>query len=587
MPIDIDPSKVQWDESPQIDASKVQWDESSTHQTSGEQHPGVAGSVAAGLRGVREYLPFARDIGAGASALVKGVPFEEEKKRQEAMDVKLAEEHPYAYTAGEIAGGVGSMLAPEAAGLGLLGKGAKAEEAAANLISKAPVIGGSATEANILSGLGSGAVSGAAQGAIHGLGTGTTSEERLGHAGEEALEGAGAGILGSGVGHGLARGARKIGEISGLAEKISKPTAAELKQTAKTAYDKSKAEYLKIKSAPIRNLYNETLRAMEDKGFDPDSHKGIMPALRKLRDASSPQTLEQLDRMMRMATAPAKNWQKPEEQMMAGIFRNKIMNFLDTVKPVDLISKSGGPTDAMEAFKQGRQFWKQGSKMQLLDEARETAKLRAASTGSGGNFPNAYRQEVKKILQKAKKQGKLWTPDEQKAMDEFVRGGTIRNLLRGLEIFNPIGHRSVGSLEFLAGAMNPAHATTIGAAPIAGWAAGKGEQYLANKAAQELEDIVGAGGARSSVERINPMESIYGRTLGTSASMAPVITPEEDRTMRADGGKVGKKDYPAKRLSRVERALKRAQDAIALETKTLMDKPDEHIAAALRIAKDK
>jgi hypothetical protein len=37
----------------------------------------------------------------------------------------------------------------------------------------------------------------------------------------------------------------------------------------------------------------------------------------------------------------------------------------------------------------------------------------------------------------------------------------------------------------------------------------------------------------------------------------------------------------------MERAVKRAQEAIALETKPLMDRPDEQIARALEIAKDK
>jgi hypothetical protein len=60
-----------------------------------------------------------------------------------------------------------------------------------------------------------------------------------------------------------------------------------------------------------------------------------------------------------------------------------------------------------------------------------------------------------------------------------------------------------------------------------------------------------------------------------------------DRENRASGGKVDKRDYPAKRLTRMERALKRAQDALAEETKPIMQMPDSHVAHALEIAKDK
>jgi len=62
---------------------------------------------------------------------------------------------------------------------------------------------------------------------------------------------------------------------------------------------------------------------------------------------------------------------------------------------------------------------------------------------------------------------------------------------------------------------------------------------------------------------------------------------ENERENRASGGKVDKRDYPAKRLTRMERALKRAQNALANETKPIMSMPDDQVAQALEIAKDK
>lgn len=86
--------------------------------------------------------------------------------------------------------------------------------------------------------------------------------------------------------------------------------------------------------------------------------------------------------------------------------------------------------------------------------------------------------------------------------------------------------------------------------------------------------------------RINRFREVllsYGGTKVPNPNYS--VTTMDDRTQRADGGKVGNRDYPAKRLNKVERALKKAQDALALETKPLMQKPDEQIAQALRIAK--
>jgi hypothetical protein len=55
----------------------------------------------------------------------------------------------------------------------------------------------------------------------------------------------------------------------------------------------------------------------------------------------------------------------------------------------------------------------------------------------------------------------------------------------------------------------------------------------------------------------------------------------EERTERKSGGRVDKRDYPAKRLNKLERAARRAFNEIAHETKPLMDVPDEHIVQAL------
>jgi hypothetical protein len=73
--------------------------------------------------------------------------------------------------------------------------------------------------------------------------------------------------------------------------------------------------------------------------------------------------------------------------------------------------------------------------------------------------------------------------------------------------------------------------------------------------------------------------------IGKKPQMA--ASDRDERKKRASGGKIGKEDYPAKRLTRMERAANRAREALALESEHLMNKPDEHIANALRIAENK
>lgn len=62
---------------------------------------------------------------------------------------------------------------------------------------------------------------------------------------------------------------------------------------------------------------------------------------------------------------------------------------------------------------------------------------------------------------------------------------------------------------------------------------------------------------------------------------------KDNREGRASGGKVSKRDYPAKRLTVLERAARRAYNDIANESKPIMDMPDEHVAHALNLNKDR
>jgi hypothetical protein len=59
-----------------------------------------------------------------------------------------------------------------------------------------------------------------------------------------------------------------------------------------------------------------------------------------------------------------------------------------------------------------------------------------------------------------------------------------------------------------------------------------------------------------------------------------------NREKRASGGKVGKRDYPAKRLTLLEKAARKAHGELANGSKPLMNMPDEHIAHQLNMAKD-
>ena len=599
---DFDESQVQWHETPKFDESQIEWAPKGEDQPKTNQ--GWRGDTAAFLRGVSEQIPGARDIGAYAKSRL-GNPltgesasgdFTKSKRDLERRNAQLAEEHPWSYGAGEVAGGLASVAAPEAAGANLIGRAAKAEQAVARKL--APMLR-SSTEANIVAGGLTGMAGGAAQGALHGLGTGTSMDERLSNAAGEAAMGAPLGVAGSALGHVGSRAARKVGEWTGKKAPLPKlPTADEWMNRARAEYAASKAANLRIAPSALVNLRNDMLKELRTKSYNPArraEHRGIEDALDELNTGRH-LTIDDLDQIHRMTTPAARNWNNPEGQTMAAVFRKHMNNFLENISPHQTITTSGSARDAADALLAGRKYWKTGRKVEELGDALKAAEWDASSSGIGANVNNAYRQRIKRILKDA--DPRIWSPDEIQAMKEFVHGGVTQNVARGLGRFSPVHHNisgvfGPGAAMALSG-MNP-H-VGLGAAAT-GILAHKAEDYLTEAAKKNLESIVAAGGKKSRVPHLAPEESLAGRRVGVPATTSPVFTPTlespvfaedyEEREGRASGGRIGKRDYPAKRLTRVEKAVKRARDAIALETQPLLDQPDHVIANALDIAMKK
>jgi len=106
--------------------------------------------------------------------------------------------------------------------------------------------------------------------------------------------------------------------------------------------------------------------------------------------------------------------------------------------------------------------------------------------------------------------------------------------------------------------------------------------YARNRDPEILKKIATIA-ARDPALRSKIRTAIAAETRGALQGR-PVAAQDQDREERASGGRLGCRDYPAKRLTRVERAAKRAMDAIAMDTKPLLNQPDQVIVDALKLA---
>jgi len=180
-----------------------------------------------------------------------------------------------------------------------------------------------------------------------------------------------------------------------------------------------------------------------------------------------------------------------------GFIVDKIDDAIDTA-PAGI---SG--TEAGALFNQARSANRQYKKMEMFDDLMRKAELQTASSGSGGNIVNKYRQALTSILTQPKKRAQF-DPQELEIMEAMVQGSVPENVLRQVGKLSPTGNGLMTFLNLGAVAIDPAMLVATGA--------GMASKALADKKA------VGA------VDNLR-------RTLATGK--APSVTPTpKDRQLR-------------------------------------------------------
>lgn len=143
---------------------------------------------------------------------------------------------------------------------------------------------------------------------------------------------------------------------------------------------------------------------------------------------------------------------------------------LEAIGEIDeTISRAAGANEVMEVARLANSRF---AKAQLLENAFHKAQLQTASTGSGGNILNKYRQAVTRIIT-TPREAKWFSPEELELMEQFVMGNNAENALRRIGKLSPGGNGLMTALNVYAASVNPAMLGITGAATAAKGAADK------------------------------------------------------------------------------------------------------------------
>jgi hypothetical protein len=411
--------------------------------------------------------------------------------------------------------GLPASLVAGAAGavgpMGLVSKGIRALPGISSLVGAGGKTGLAArTAAEAATGAGYGAVNAAGHG--EDVGTG-------------ALIGGAAGAVGNVAGEGIAAG---VGKVAGAFNKKppAGPDTDELFRRGEAAYKRADEAGLIINPQGIQELTQRIKADLANKAYDPALAPKLKVVLDRLEGLSQENvTLKGVDTLRKIAKAKVDPANRYEAALSGDVVRH-IDDFLDGLNPSHVLA--GNKTEAVVALREARREWGQARKSEVIEDAIEAAKDKAASAHSGGNIENSMRQELRKILQNPKKlMG--FTPDEQTAMRQVVQGGFGR-AMRTIGKLSPDGNGLMLMLHALG------TATTGGATiPLAaaGFTAKRlGEQAVHNNV-HALARIIRNGGSaepaiQNAVQRLSEAEreslshilSSWG-VIGANSAAAP------------------------------------------------------------------
>jgi hypothetical protein len=306
-----------------------------------------------------------------------------------------------------------------------------------------------------------------------------------------AVTGAIAGPVGSIVGDTVSKVASKV-----LPAKTASavPALEKLKTQADDAYKAADNAGVVINPQSVQRLKANVEAKLVDFGYHPQNQPGVKAALDEIdRISQGNVTLKGLDILRRVAKN-ANSPTNPSQSAASQIVVNEIDDFMKGLKPQDVVM--GDKKAGINSLLKARELWTRVRKNEKLVDAIESAALRAASTGSGGNVENATRQNLRRMIDPTSSSRVAWTVDEKKAIEEIVRGTPTQNALRLLGKLSPQGNGLMAALGVGGAMTNP----LLGIPSLAGL----GAKHIADKGVQQgiqaLDELIRVGGSKQALQ---------------------------------------------------------------------------------------
>jgi len=212
-----------------------------------------------------------------------------------------------------------------------------------------------------------------------------------------------------------------------------------LDRIATDRYDQLQKSGVQLKTDEFVNAMDDIAKGLRQEGYTPKAFPKVAGAIEELTSTAQPKDWTELQALRKMIRSGQKSIE-PEERRMASILLDDYDNYLMTV-PKESIA-SGDMKNAGQLWSEARNAYSKMKKSEVFEDMLNEAKLDKSKFTQSGE-ENSLAKQLRQLAKNDKKM-RLFTKDEQDAIEQAAKGGNVQNMLKFFGRFAPTGVVPVG-----------------------------------------------------------------------------------------------------------------------------------------------
>ena len=325
---------------------------------------------------------------------------------------------------------------------------------------------------------------------------------------------------------GMAAGG-SIGALGGIRSRVREvaPTPEQLRNLSELQYTNATKAGVVVSPESLQAKLPSFNEALKVEGYDPGLHPQLNAVVARLQqETDAPKTLKELETLRRIVKAPTRTFDNPDQQRIAYRLLDEFDDYVDNLKPADLVGAAKESKTATTALSKARNLYARSKKSDVMSDILERAEIKAGANFTQSGLENSLRQELKSLaLNKKRMAG--FTKAEQDAIQAAAKGGNVQNVLRYFGKYAPTSVIPAGIGSGIGAGVGAAMGGPVGAAigsavvPTVGAAARAGATRIGMNRLQELQDMIALGRMPENQRRT--------RLMGVTGIRGLLSSPEE------------------------------------------------------------